>query len=474
MDRINDEMIMQVLQHYNIWWFAPNALGDMKHAGSRNAFYEAVNKLSQEKKFIFISGQRRVGKTVVMYELIQHLIKQGVPEHSILYIPFHHTLFRMFEPKVFLRVYRDYIDSRDNGYFFFDDVQRAPAFGEWLIAADMKRTGTHIIASSTIKPAALLNSETEMAVQREDIYIPPLSFYEYCTLFAGNDKVALPPKLLPQDFIQMSNQEQNKLHNTLAPLRKHFAKYLHTGGYPGMCGRTETVQDLRTAMNHTLYQDIATVFKTRNVTDLEKLLLFLCFQTSPIASYDVISNAIDTLSRPTIEKYVKMLESVGLVSLSSQMSIDGELLQKSLPKIYVIDGALKNALTVMERHNITAMNYSAEAVVFRQIEHMTMSRGASIGYYRTNGPKKKAIDIVVKEPKGKVFIDIRYLDDYEFSHSEPIWAYLNESKHAFVITKQEDDFGPFPNGPEKLYRMPAHTYLYLLGNAEREKIIGKR
>ncbi len=465
---------MQVLQHYNVWWFAPNALGDMKHIGCRNAYHEAANKLSQERKFVFITGQRRVGKTVVIYQLIQHLINQGVPEHSILYIPFHHPIFRMFEPKVILRVYRDYIDGRDNGYFFFDDVQRAPAFDGWLVAADIKRTGAHIIASSTIQPEVLMNSETEEIASREDIYMPSLSFYEYCTLFAENDEVDLPPKLLPQDFIRMSNQEQNKLHSSLAPLRKHFAKYLHTGGYPGICGRTETTQDLRIAVNDTLYQDIATIFKTRNVPDLEKLLLFLCFQTSPIASYEVMSNALDTLSRPTIEKYVKMLESVGLVSLSSQMSIDGQLLQKSLPKIYVIDGALKNVLTVMERHNISAMNYSAEAAVFRQLESMTMAGGVSIGYYLSTGIRKKAIDIVVNSPKGKVFIDIRYLDDYEFNHSEPIWAYLNESKYAFVITKREDDFGPFPNGPEKLYRMPAHTYLYLLGNAEREKIISKR
>lgn len=473
MDRINEEKIMLVLKSCNTWWRIYNPVENV-FSGSRNAYHEAVNKLNHTKKFIFLTGQRRVGKTIVMHQIIQYLLKQGIPEHQILYIPFIHPLFRMFAPDVVLRVYQDYIYSGNNEYYFFDDVQLSPAFDEWISAVNIKKTGAHIIACGTLMPAALLNNRTEETVSREDIYMPSLSFHEYCTLFAENDMVALPPKLIPQDFVQMSKQEQNKLYYALAPLRKHFAKYLQIGGYPGRCSGTETTRDLRNAVTFTLYQDIGAVFKTRNAVDLEKILMFLCFQTSPIASFDFMSNAIDTLSRPTIEKYVKMLESAGLVSISNPMSIDGKLLQKSRPKIYVIDGALKNVLIVKERHDIdqSFMNYSAEVAAFRQLKHMTMYTGqTSIGYYRTSGAKGKVIDIVVKEPKGNVFIDIRYLDDYVFNRSEPIWEYQNESKYAFVLTKKEDDFGPFPNGPEKLYRMPAHAYLYVLGNAEKEKII---
>ncbi len=475
MDRINEEKIMQVLKSCNTWWHMYNIPAEKTFPKNRNAFYEAVNKLNQAKKYIYISGQRRVGKTVVMHQIVQHLLKQGVPECNILYIPFFHPLFRALTPDAVLRVYRDYIYSGNDEYYFFDDVQLSLSFDEWISAVNIKKTGAHIVACGTFMPETLMNDRTEESVPREDIYMPPLSFYEYCSLFAENDMVTLPPKLTPQDLVETSKQVQKNLYIALSPLRKHFAKYLQIGGYPGRCNGTETPHDLRTAVNFALYQDIYTVFKTRNVADLEKILMFLCFQTSPLASFDFMSNAIDTLSRPTIEKYVRMLECAGLVAVSNPMSISGELLQKSRPKIYVIDGALKNSLVVNERHNIgqSFMNYSTEAAAFRQLKHMTKNAGQmSIGYYRTSGAKGKVIDIVVNGPKGNVFIDIRYLDDYEFNHSEPIWAYQNESKHAFVLTKREDDFGSFPNGPEKLYRIPAHAYLYVLGNVEKEEIIG--
>lgn len=54
------------------------------------ACYEALKTLTHKSKrqFAVLSGMRRVGKTTILYQLIDHLIDEGVTPQNILYASF--------------------------------------------------------------------------------------------------------------------------------------------------------------------------------------------------------------------------------------------------------------------------------------------------------------------------------------------------------------------------------------------------
>jgi hypothetical protein len=52
---------------------------------------------------------------------------------------------------------------------------------------------------------------------------------------------------------------------------------------------------------------------------------------------------------------------------------------------------------------------------------------------------------------------------------------LKNIKKFIVVTKREDDYGVQPaKGNKKILRLPAFSFLYLLGNAEKHGYKGAR
>ena len=73
------EEIERLLQEYNPWWQSgvePEELPGVR----RQAYYETLEQLQSRdlRRFVVLSGARRVGKTTVMRQLIAELLATGV------------------------------------------------------------------------------------------------------------------------------------------------------------------------------------------------------------------------------------------------------------------------------------------------------------------------------------------------------------------------------------------------------------
>ena len=83
---VSAEQVIKVLRQYNPWWRNPLAIKEENKPQKRLAYYEALRMISHKtiRRFAVLSGARRVGKTTIMYQMMNSLIDEGVnPKNSV-------------------------------------------------------------------------------------------------------------------------------------------------------------------------------------------------------------------------------------------------------------------------------------------------------------------------------------------------------------------------------------------------------
>ena len=97
MSKIALEDVLHLLTEYNHWWQSGNVVADKVPCVKRIAFYNAM-RLMQKNQVVLLHGGRQVGKSTILFQLIQELINQGVSPNRIVYIPLNHPIFKFFSP----------------------------------------------------------------------------------------------------------------------------------------------------------------------------------------------------------------------------------------------------------------------------------------------------------------------------------------------------------------------------------------
>lgn len=87
---IKQENILKVLAGFNPWWKTGAVAPAFLKSYKRISYYETLEKISHTtiRRNVILSGARRVGKTTIIYQVIDNLLKQGVaPEQIVFYLP---------------------------------------------------------------------------------------------------------------------------------------------------------------------------------------------------------------------------------------------------------------------------------------------------------------------------------------------------------------------------------------------------
>ncbi|GAE90055.1 AAA family ATPase [Acetivibrio straminisolvens] len=73
------ENVIKLLYSYNPWWRVGTMPQDMVKPTKRFAYFESMHWLEHDsvRRFVLLSGARRVGKTTIMYQMIQNLLDKA-------------------------------------------------------------------------------------------------------------------------------------------------------------------------------------------------------------------------------------------------------------------------------------------------------------------------------------------------------------------------------------------------------------
>lgn len=469
------EGILKVLSAFNPWWKTGLVNPRLTKTYKRFAFYEAMQRLNQInlRRILILTGTRRVGKTTIQYQMIENLLSNGIEPQRIVFISMDHPMLKLSDISMILECYHENIYANQDVYYFFDEIQYAQDWDKWLKTIYDMQPDTQVVATGSASPSLIKGNQESGAGRWSVIQVPTMSFYEYCELLEL-DRPTLPIDLKVTQLLHMTQPDRTKIMLQLSKVQNHFNRYLQVGGFPelALADNDMMAQQImrEDVVDKVLKRDLPSLYNIRNATELERIFLYLCNVSSEVVSIDAIAKELSGVSRPTVENYIRYLESANLIYQSWPIDMGGKKVLKARPKIYISDAAIRNAVLMDDSvlSDPVQMGKIVETAVYKHVAAFYYQQTTSVGYFR-GGRKEKEIDIVVNYPKAKkILIEVKYREEAPIADDDAIAMLCEEAAAAIVVTKSSSDFGLHNTKSGKdMIRIPAFAFLYLLGHAEK-------
>jgi len=473
---VSRENILSILTSYNQWWqsgIVPKAfLKDFKRCG----YYTCRKALKSDlRRIVVMSGARRTGKTTIIYQTISDLLEEGVKPQNILFFTFDHPVIRAAGIDQVLSIYKENISADEQFYLFVDEIQFDKEWTHYLkMAYDMNpqmravATGS---ASATVEDGVRESGAGRWTVIR----IPTLSFYEYCQI-KGLDVNAECEDVFK--IHTLSKQEQTRIIMGMSDLQVHLMRYLQLGGFPELV-KTEDVTYAQAliredVMDRAIKHDLPKIHEIRSIDELEKVFIYLCYNSSSVINVEAMCKEFEGVSKPTIEKYIQYLADANLINISQQLNIQGKKVLKRKNKIYIADSGIRSAV-VLDADIYTKkseLGYALETTVFKHVKDYftSINKLYEVGYVRDG--KGAEIDVAVQYAGRPIqYIEAKMRNNSTVKDDNGIVIYGLADVPGYVISKNATDFGLSDRKDTQLYRIPAFAFLYLIGKTQKDRAI---
>lgn len=471
----NRTEILSVLHGFNPWWSArPYAVP----AFHRLAFGACRNYLGNPglRRALLLSGPRRVGKTTLLQQLADSVIREGANSKRVLYLSLDHPLLKLLSLRDILTLYHSHIHPEGQpALLLLDEVQYAAGWETEVKLLVDHQSAYRIVATGS---ASVVHKEklAESGVGRWiTIPVPTLSFYEFVHI-RGEAVPDIPAELRPTDLFASTHADHARIAAQLRPLLPLFNRYLLTGGFPETARQDDIVLCQRLlredVVERVLKRDMTALFGVRNVNDLERLFIYLCLHTGGILAHNTVARDLGT-SAATVANHLELLRAANLVYCLPPAGIGGKKVLRARNKYYLVDAALRNAVLLRGEEvlaNAVDMGMIVETTVLRHLYAYHYRDTPEISYWR-DAVSGKEVDIIVKSPAYHFAFEIKYREKAGIEKKSGLALYSagEKLKQAYLVTKQDTDFDiAAPDDvATRFLRVPAHILCYLLGQAER-------
>jgi len=370
---MDTNIIRRVLSFWNGWWYGE----EVPDFIPRWEYLTDLISLLDMREIVVLMGVRRSGKSTLLYQMIEHLLKTN-SSRNICYINFDDNALIPFvkDPEFLQVLYETYLEEQEpmgRVFLFFDEVSNLENWETWVKKMyDKNRDIKFIVTGSS---SSLLRKEYASLLTGRVITteVYPLSFSEYLT-FTGSE---------PTD------KTSGHLLNYKPAIKRKLAEYMKFGGFPEVVLQEVErfkIEQLKNYFSGIIARDVLMRYSLRDASKIERLSHLLLTSIASPVSARKLGNALG-ISPHTVLDYIRILEEVYLVhSLSFfSYSLKDQMLRTN--KIYCIDSGLRNATGFTFSED---MGRNAENIVF-----LTLKRSGSEFFYWKN-EKGWEVDFVVK------------------------------------------------------------------------------
>jgi len=474
-DFFNRNEILTVLQGFNPWWQGQTLTVPDFH----RVAYQICRQYLRDPNIhraVLLSGPRRVGKTTILTQMAQSLLVEKDDPKSIVYLSLDHPLLKLLSLPEILRIYHESIHPEGQPVtLLLDEVQYSK---EWEL--QLKQLIDH-------KPQyRILATGSASVVHRRDLSesgvgrwirvpIPTLSFFEFLQI-RRETIPNIPATLRPMDLFSMGQGEFTQIATLFRSLMPLFQRYLLVGGFPETARQTQIALCQRLlredVVERVLKRDMTALFGIRNVADLERLFIYLCIHSGGIFAVKTCADAL-AVSPTTIANYLEALEQANLIYRLTPAEAGGKKVLKLRHKVYLVDAALRNAVLLHGEEILShpdEMGVIVETTVLRHLYAYYYRDIPAIMYWR-DAVSGKEVDVIVKSPTYQIPVEVKYRQEASLSEKDGLVEYVRDRhlKTAYLVTQRDLDFDVWQmaNLSAKFLRIPAHIFIYLLGQAER-------
>jgi len=374
------ERIIALMREYNPWWEGK----DTKVPDYKRRTFADVKKYMRMKQIIGIVGLRRVGKTVLMHQLIKEIENKK----NVLYFSFDELVAQ--QPNV-LEDILDYflktVAKDGKKYIFLDEIQKVPYWQDILKRFYDTRDDIKFIISGSAS-LQIKKSKESLAGRIFDIYMPILTFREFLEL---NDfKVE---KVEP-NFESLRKAYESGLHKK--QFYEHmFFQYIIKGAFPEIVKEEdeEVIKNYirSSVLEKIIIEDIPSVFEVRRKDILAALLEYCAKETSNLLNITSLTKAIG-INYETARSYIFYLQNSFLIDILYNYSKSVLKQLRKNKKVHVAHPCITIALM---RYSKDILN--VDEVVGRYVESIIFQHAKMLSeqifFWRT--PQKEEIDIIL-------------------------------------------------------------------------------
>jgi len=427
-----------ILNQFNPWW-QTQAVPEALIGKPREILPTLYDSLSL-RQMTFISGLRRVGKTTLIFQLIDRLLREKkIAPYHVLYFSFDETRYNLEELMAFYQtdILQNSLRAVSRVYIFLDEIQKLPNWPEQVKIFYDLHPNIKITLSGSANINMKIKSRESLAGRFFDYVIDPLDFPEYLAF-----KNVLVDHAREAVFQQV--------------ISKEFRQFLKTGGFIEAVPFNDA-QLIRyfkdSILERVTYRDIPEMFSISVPDLLFRLLNIIAQKPGLYLEYKNIASDLQFDQR-TIVNYFSYLEHLLLLQKLYNYSIDLSASEKRLKRVYLANTGFTCALT-------GDMNFPL------LMEQFWINFLKAQYFYRS--PQKDEVDIVRVAEKFCLPIEIKMRENVSAKDAAALFKFLCQFdlKEGLMISLQTET--EFANNDKRVKVLPYWKYWSILRWVEEVK-----
>ncbi|GHU55400.1 ATPase [Spirochaetia bacterium] len=383
----------------------------------RDRYFERIKPFISSHIIKVLVGQRRVGKSYVLYQIMDE-IRKGDPGANIVYVNTEFAEFRQLKTDGDLY---DFVASKlaakRKNFVFIDEIQDIADFEKAVRSLYAEERCDIYVTGSN---AHLLSGElaTYLAGRYIQFQIHPLAYREFL------------------DFYHLENSTET------------LRKYLRIGGMPYLASLPVEEEHLareylKNVYESILLRDVLIRENIRNIRFLENLAAYLADNIGSLFSANNISNYLKhqriQIPVQTVITYLAAIEKSFIVHKVSRAEVGGLKIFEIGEKYYFEDIGLRNVLAKNQPAMDTGRLLENAVYLFLIQREFTV-------YVGKDGDKK--IDFIAEKDGAKLYVQVawRISDEATYKREFGNLEGIQDNFPKYVVTLEEDMPAVTPTG----------------------------
>ena len=381
----------------------------------REAYLKKIRPFIGTELIKVLTGIRRSGKSVLLRQIEEEILQQGVCEQNIIFYNFEqiknaplcnaNSLYENIRAKI--------LGTQGKVYLFLDEIQEVE---NWEKCVNSCRVDFDCDIYITGSNAKLLSCElsTYLAGRYVEFIVFPFSLAEYL------------------DFYNHTNSNMN--------VKEAFDNYVRFGGMPFTLNLGENAE-AKTQYLNDIYNSIVLkdIVKRNNIRDVDLLERFINYMLSNVGHTfsatsltKFLKSESRKISHETILNYLKACTDAYLLFKVNREDVVGKKILSISEKYYVADHSIKQAVF---ENNLNGIDQVLENIVCMEL----LRRGYSVSVGKNN---TKEIDFIATRNKNKLYVQVCYLLASEDVVNREFDAYKNvkDNYPKYVVSMDNFDF----------------------------------
>ncbi len=403
-------------------------------------------KFIDYKQILSIVGLRRVGKTILIKQIIQKL---KVSRENLCYIAFDDIDFQDYRiAEDLINYFLEFSKKDERRYMFLDEVQKLPHWADLLKTYYDLEENLKIFVSGSASLEIKEYKET-LAGRILTFHLPILTFQEFVRYF-GMEYCISEDIFREYDLKFITKKERYK---------QLFESYLIKGAFPELLEINE-MEFIKKYIKKSVIEkaifDIARITK-ENEKIIYELFRLLVKSNSQLFEIVNLANTLST-NRNLVSRYINFLEKTFLIRVSYNFTASVAKQVRASKKQYCAHSSIAMAL----------LDYPPEILKTELVGHLVEATVANsiegISFWRT---PYHEVDIVLKRETQIIPIEVKYKTQIDKSDIKSLVKFMTEFKlkTGFVISRdllsqEEIDNYQIFYIPVWLFLLIDHSYFF--------------